>query len=201
MGCILPGMPWSLPLMWAERAVDYTGSKMTIGAANKPIDVVHFMMAKHLDSAKYDEVKGQLSDYVDRQRKFIGSEPGWLMRMAEQAEKTGVGNCMEQSAIAYRYLVGSGRERGVAYVTISGPVNHAFVVLGLDDEPEDESVLFHGDPPDSWGPDAVVCDPWYHEWFAVATDWKAKFADICRRTQKQRLNTGSEIAVKCLAYR
>jgi hypothetical protein len=34
--------------------------------------------------------------------------------------------------------------------------------------------------PPNWGPDAVVCDPWYHEWFAVEalTDWQTKMKRI-----------------------
>lgn len=103
-----------------------------------------------------------------------------LLMMACEIEKTGLGNCGEQSMVAFKYLVTKSAP-GLALMHINGG-NHEFVVLGMDvtvPAVTKGSLTF---PPD-WGHNAVVCDPWYHEWFAVGSlDWQPKMKRILGET-------------------
>ena len=77
--------------------------------------------------------------------------------------------------------------------------NHTFVVVGMDPATPQVSLASLDTPP-QWGAHAVVCDPWYHEWFAVSgpqtlSQWTAKMSRILAETQpvlKDGLNRGGE---------
>jgi hypothetical protein len=75
-----------------------------------------------------------------------------------------------------------------------------FVVLGLTARPpaEDSFIVGNGAPP-GWGMNAVVCDPWYHEWFGVA-DWKAKIPFILSEAIGSKVFPGAKCKLECRAY-
>ena len=102
------------------------------------------------------------------------------LMMACEIEKTGLGNCGEQSMVAFKYLVTKSAP-GLAIVQIKGG-NHEFVVIGMDvtvPALTKGSLTF----PPRWGHNAVVCDPWYHEWFEVGSlDWQPKMKRILGET-------------------
>lgn len=71
--------------------------------------------------------------------------------IAYYTEKAGCGNCMEQSAVAFAYLLRLG-VRPLDWMEVTNG-DHAFVVIGR--EPDSAA-----NDPKSWGKDAAVCDPW-----------------------------------------
>jgi hypothetical protein len=71
-----------------------------------------------------------------------------LSRYVELIKKYGVGNCGEQSELAYYHL----RKR-TFNVEIVRSEKHKFVVLGRKADSDINN-------PNSWGDSAVVCDPW-----------------------------------------
>ncbi len=101
--------------------------------------------------------------------------------MAGLIQKTKLGNCGEQSAVAFKYLITRGAP-GLAIVDWRGG-NHTFVVIGMDPGVPDISKATLMIPP-TWGKAAVVCDPWYHEWFSVESldDWQSKMKRIVADT-------------------
>jgi hypothetical protein len=111
-----------------------------------------------------------------------------------EIEHSGLGNCGEQSRVAFKYLItrGAGGLAIVDWGKIVGRAdgasgNHTFVVIGMDPMTPETSLATLAAPP-QWGTHAVICDPWYHEWFAVRdpdrpTQWTAKMSRILSETQ------------------
>jgi hypothetical protein len=96
-------------------------------------------------------------------------------RLAREAEANGMGTPAEQAVVAFAYLMRLGL-RPLDYMHNPGR-EHAFVVVGRTSPVQDgerghveddggEGVLLtvkeqvHEITPETWGPDAVVCDPW-----------------------------------------
>jgi hypothetical protein len=78
----------------------------------------------------------------------------FIPRLARRAVEVGCGNCGEQAAVAFMYLLARGA-RPLDYLSLLGSHGHAvhaFVVLAFC--PEDDTSSSR------WGPDAVICDPW-----------------------------------------
>ncbi len=98
--------------------------------------------------------------------------PGGVDRLAELAAKSRCGNCTEQDAMAIIYL----RNRGVSPLDLMllntyNNVDHSFVVIGrlpnLTDPdwvalPQSHVNGSTDTDPATWGPDAVICDPWHN---------------------------------------
>jgi hypothetical protein len=127
----------------AQEAVDYVKSKMTVGALNKVPDVwkskgesIVCVLAERSVTKQYESVR------IDHYLRFV----------AGAAEATGCGNCGEQSATAFVYLLDHG-VRPPDWMALQDPGDHAFVVIGrLRNSIESE--------PETWGDRAIVCDPW-----------------------------------------
>jgi len=96
-------------------------------------------------------------------------------RLARAAERTGIGSAAEQAVVAFCYLMRLGL-RPLDYMHGPGR-EHAFVVVGrippvgdgerghVEDEGGEGVLVTTKEPmveilPETWGPDAVVCDPW-----------------------------------------
>jgi hypothetical protein len=120
------------------------------------------------------------------------------LALADIVKKSKLGNCGEQSCLAFKYLITRGAPGLGIIEWVSG--NHTFVVLGMQASVAKESSGSFARAPD-WGPDAVVCDPWYHEWFAVssASDWKTKMKRIA--ADAQRLSVADVNAKEDTAWR
>jgi hypothetical protein len=79
-----------------------------------------------------------------------------IQRISQTAQKAierlGIGTCMEMSAVGLEYCMLQNVAQKVEVFCIEGG-NHVFLVIDRDPQsrPEDYS---------SWGPRAVVCDPW-----------------------------------------
>lgn len=190
-------MAWSLSLMWAERGVCYVDSKM-IKSSNIPLDVLH--MAMKCGTENLDQLKGRMDVAIKDQRARCAGTV-WVKKLGDAAEATHVGNCMERAASAFNYLSAVGRETGMGYFYMTGGgVDHAFVVLGLSARPPDTITFAFGTGEPDWGPGAVVCDPWYHEWFVVSEDWGRKGRSILRSTSRTVLAPETVITMRLMKY-
>ena len=129
-------------LSLAIEAVNYVKSKMTLGAMNRWEDV------------KASRGRSVLCWIKIRKFTELGHGIPAVERLAQTAEQLGCGNCGEQTAIALIYL----RNRGIRPVEAIGVTNgdHEFAVLGRLKASEIND-------PFTWGPLAVVCDPWYRK--------------------------------------
>ncbi|MCF1458621.1 MAG: hypothetical protein LPH21_14045, partial [Shewanella sp.] len=112
-------------LIIAERVCNYVGQKMTKGADNKPIDMAHSRM-RHESQMRdfkvyYDNLPSFLQPTVWRwrpkpdlhknmltaQRKKYGHcSPSFLsvIACALITEQSGIGNCVEQACVGFKYL-------------------------------------------------------------------------------------------------
>jgi hypothetical protein len=179
-------------LTYAETAVKFVESEVRYGAPNRVEDLSRvraasdttiwpadaprdqsMMMARMNTPAITAFLQGPLSTSVAR-----------MQQLAAMTKTTGVGTCIGMSAVAFEYL----RKKGVTGVAVIGlqGCDHALVVLGLQAAPPaaEPFLSAHGAPP-SWSPAAVVCDPWYHEWFFVS-EWDRKFPHILGKTLRGR---------------
>ena len=93
------------------------------------------------------------------------------------------GNCLEQAAIAYFYLVDKGVQP-VWLLSLKEPGDHVFVGLG-----EIKEVISL----ERWGSDAFVCDPWANiacRFQEYKTDWLAKMTKWAK--DGKTLDTGPQ---------
>jgi len=199
-----------MSLMWAERAVKHVENVVKLGAANKPIDVYHTGRAAPGEdmNEKVRGLRAKLPTLIN-QIKLTGNPVKIIDLRAKMAGHIQMGNCMEQAAVAFDYLRTTGQQTKMAYLLFDDKdynegaikVDHAIVVLCLDKEPPRiEEYVIGSSPPESWGENAVVCDPWYHEWFVAATDLTRRLDRILRSTTNQRVKQGSKVKVECFAY-
>jgi hypothetical protein len=159
-------------------------------------------LSKQVD-AKRETVKKAREEQERTTLDYSGlgfSDAQRAIMIGAEIEKSGLGNCGEQARVAFKYLITKGAS-GLAIIDwgkIEGREggasgNHTFVVLGMLAETPQVSFASLGTPP-VWGTDAVVCDPWYQEWFAVVdpqkeNQWTAKMSRILAETQPRLKNT------------
>jgi hypothetical protein len=120
----------------AEEAVAYVSKKLWRGAGNRP------------DSPPDG---GACVAYG---RSTMVSTSNFIPHLAQRAIADACGNCGEQAAVAYMFLLRRGaRPLDYMYLNNSGgtPI-HSFVLMAFTPDGEDEA--------SGWGKDAVVCDPW-----------------------------------------
>jgi hypothetical protein len=189
-------------LMAAYRAFEYTKRVMRIGAPNKTEDEGKF------PESEWDwSTLGKLTpeQLLGRQRKtwkdeidpaFYGSNLPQLA-MAEMVEVSGMGNCGEQSCVAFKFLA---RDRsGASAFCIADLVglNHQFVVIGATGA--QVAGKWKKDANPKWPLETVICDPWYGAYYAVkATDgWRHHIPILLRRTQSDY--TGNDVPLSIMA--
>jgi hypothetical protein len=128
-------MSLSENLRMAAEAVAYVVRKVTRGSGNQ----------------SYSPPDG--ADCVAYLRGTMPSTDDWIGPLAQRAESIGCGNCGEQAAVAFMFLLSKG-VRPLDYMNLynaDGRAVHSFVVL---------SFVGDGDGTSTWGPDAVICDAW-----------------------------------------
>jgi len=140
---------------WADKALKHTQKIMTIGSYNT-------------FGALYTPRGWKALSCVNKMREEIvpmlamtdGSMGEQLRVRAEVAGDRRCGNCAEQAAVAFAYLVGIGA-RPIEYFDFSNK-DHAYVVIG---RPLCSEITI----PETWGPYTFICDPWrgavYHAVF------------------------------------
>ena len=98
----------------------------------------------------------------------LPGKPAEVMNIANEAIRTGFGNCREQACIAAQYLM----MRDVPDVEVFSKHNHAFVVIGR--EPGSNDI-----DPSTWGAKAMVVDPWMNKSYPATPENFQKNMGIC----------------------
>lgn len=131
----------------ADRIVSQVQAKLPKGAGNKPgSSRTAFECVQRMRSVTEAQLMASGAFY-----KLVTD----IRTIAESALSKGCGNCGEQAAIAFMMLVDQ-RVEPIDYMYCAGEGDdHVFVVIGRR-EGSDVSKY----DAQSWGPDAVVCDPW-----------------------------------------
>ncbi|MCK5818259.1 MAG: hypothetical protein KAH18_03190 [Psychromonas sp.] len=152
-------------LIRAESACNYVYNTVRLKTLNR-----HEGINKTQSVSEHNSLITQFK----QDRKDLKSENwSWCYEFIEsrarRTEKSKVGVCDENAAHAFKYLYLRG-ERGMALMNINNI--HLIVLLGLKKKPPNISPIWIGARcPDEWGEDAVVCDPWYQEWFIAKEKW------------------------------
>jgi len=94
-------------------------------------------------------------------RKNPGDVEPWtkqkLLDLAVLARKYQAGQCTEQVAIAFEYLINKGVKQFDFMIQLPLRLDHVFLVIGRAKSDKTEWDI---DKPPPWGDAAVVCDPW-----------------------------------------
>lgn len=196
-------------LIYAESAIKYVENTVKYGSPNRPEDLAHiegrYMRRLSWPANAPRDRTGMTSllDQVEIGRLSDGplfTSTIRIRQLATLTKASGVGTCIGLAAVACEYLLNKGLS-GVALMGFN-QCNHALVVLGLSSAPQAaEQFSRTGAAPSSWGPRAVVCDPWYYEWFDVS-QWRRKFPHIVNATlgAQQLQGLPDMVNAKCLAY-
>ncbi|CAA0116075.1 Uncharacterised protein [BD1-7 clade bacterium] len=187
-----------MSIMRAAQAVDYVANTICIQSSNRKEGI-------NRTTEDFEDVDALIARarllYHQLVEKYNVNQIAYRPEVVRAAisQKMGVGNCAEQAAIAFEYLKGKG-EKNIAIVSIAD-YDHHFVVMQLIQEPAKISFFqIDGFLPPSWGVNAIVCDPWYHEWFYVEKDWHRKIKHILKRTSIRTAPEGSWCKLRCMAY-
>ena len=192
------------PLMLAEMAVKHVEEKMTFGALNKPEDESRRNQKgieppfSGIDAFRLAAFRAMMAQgsATEAQDPRISN----LCSMAKFAEQVGMGNCGEQAAIAFRFLIKTKSMEHVGqFVIIGRKPLHEIVVLGLTKNPPEMQFLNLDQYPSGWT-NAVVCDPWYHDWFKVSDDWGRRIGNIIRALERKYGKPNAGYRLQCLAY-
>ncbi len=134
----------STNMLLSGRAVLFVKNKMTIGASNKASDLWSSLFSSEWSMTCVSRI---------RKRPYTGSTIiSKLRAIASRASNAGCGNCGEQAAIAFIWLLDNNKTLSIDYMSRNN-ADHAFVVIGRNiSSPLDE--------PSKWGSDCVICDPW-----------------------------------------
>jgi len=156
-------------------------------------------------NSRVTKLKKETKQAIDAQRDdlvargLIASGSILAIAAGKRIEAIGLGNCGEQSYVAFKYLVtkrasglaimdwGPATDTSIKMQTDNKKVqtgNHMFVVIGMDETVPKETYGSLSRPP-NWGANAVVCDPWFHEWFPLLGGdrlWQRKMQQILSAT-------------------
>ena len=129
-------------ISWALTTLGYVKKKLFLGAANKPRD---FLVSggRSMSCA--------IGSYRDLKSLNLKDWPSYVANQAALAERDGCGNCGPHAAVAFQYLKRQGVSPIDYMMYASG--DHCFVVIGRAASSKAADYK-------TWGPDAVVCDPW-----------------------------------------
>ena len=177
-------------LLLAQAAVFYTEAKMTKGASNRPIDLTHARMrweewpgrrpsSPELKLTSVTAQRAQIKPIMSEVLTGGITNVDSALQIATLVEGSGIGNCGEQSMVAFKYLWEKTKTLSFSICSLDKG-NHEFVIIGINSS--DIAGVHPINQAPAWHNDVVVCDPWYNEWFAVATDWPRKLRSILNTT-------------------
>ncbi len=130
-------------LKWAELAVKYARSVIPY-VGNDVRDVL-----KSYGGSFVGQLATRPAYFLDQ---LLDKKTGVAQArdLAKRAERSGLGNCGEISAVAFTYLLDNG-VRPIDWMEIKNG-DHNFVLIGRRSGDARNSL--------SWGPRCVICDPW-----------------------------------------
>lgn len=140
-------------LMYAAEALRYTQEAMPYGAVNYREDFKGVSFAKIL---KMDAMIKESEEAV-KDLPFHYNYDKIMEKVSIVAKKHKIGNCDEQTSVAYTYLKNEKNLRKVVRLSLVKG-DHAFVVIGMNP-------LGDVKDPATWGQNAVVCEPWGKRYF------------------------------------
>ncbi|MFO1351574.1 MAG: hypothetical protein U1F68_13260 [Gammaproteobacteria bacterium] len=126
----------NLNLQMAQEAIGFVQRNLPRGAGNRP------------------DGSPDAAACVTFLRSTMLSTDNFIPHLARRALQNGCGNCGEQAAVAYMFLLQRGCQP-LDYMNLYNPGGqavHSFVVVDFAASGEGQS--------STWGKDAVVCDPW-----------------------------------------
>ena len=181
-------------LIRAESACNYVYNTVRLKTLNRHegINKTQSMSERNSLVTKFNKDRKDLeSENWDWCYEFIESR-------ARRIEKSKVGVCDENAALAFKYLYLRG-ERGMAIMNLAD--EHVFVLLGLKKKPPRRSAIWLGARcPDEWGEDAVVCDPWYQEWFIAEDKWHMRIDCLLGYGVANVFSKSEATFVECVFY-
>ncbi len=200
-------MPYNSNLALAEMAVKFVELQLPYGAENKSIDMEHRRMWDRNPTKSLDQhramcktlVPGVYASYFDpRSNLEAVLVEGAFSKFGQQ------GNCGEQAALAFYYLVAEKKQTGVGLfaITVQDPdvlFDHAIVVLGLKREPSQLQYYHHAFYPAGWE-NAVWCDPWAQEWFEIKEGWLHRVDNVLRMLPNVEEAKEDALLLRCDAY-
>lgn len=135
-------MSRSLNEMAAGLAVQHVKRMVPLGASNRADNVLQEKARDALNLSRLDR---------EMERVLLSREYVTTGQVALAAKISGAGNCADQSSVAMRFLEGM----NMYPLDLMGDTynDHAFVVIG-------RLVTSDSSDASTWGPEAVVCDPW-----------------------------------------
>jgi len=144
--CLADPLAYNLGL--ANNALHFTSKMINHGAGDKLKDDL-----KHLGWPLLAVGLNQGERIIRRAFKSMSTAQEAEFA-ARRASTYGAGNCGEQAAVAFFYL----RDQGAKPIALMALANadHAFVLIGF-------GPLSQEWEPYSWGPNAVICDPWLNQ--------------------------------------
>jgi hypothetical protein len=183
-------------LIAAEMAVKYAHDNLRGRSSNRSEDLVHthqHNLRKQFGNNPWarDALRDEMSNRQELLRNSELISRGRVSAM-EDARKTReaqgkrlnayaiikdrIGNCFEHSVLACKYL--NVRYPGItSYIAETDDnTDHVFVLIDVTARGVDGRTVYvsRRSPSVLLGANAVVCDPWYHEWFGVEQDWSRK---------------------------
>lgn len=146
-------------LAYAREALLYTKQAIPLGAVNiaeEANDVASRILKAEKEKLFLEMCKESYETAQVLDRRNL-TELDIQRILAGIAKKYKVGNCGEQSCVAYCYLVDEKHLRKVERLSIVNG-DHGFVVIGRQ---------FGSDisNPETWGKVAVICDPWTNRYY------------------------------------
>lgn len=134
-------------LTMANGANSYVQSKMKLGASNNPSNTNYWTNSNALSQCVADARK----EITDWSRGQTMKRVIYALKKAEVLERTGCGNCEEQSSLAIAWLM----KHRVAPIEIMEFSNgdHFFCTVNRDARTDPTN-------PDQWNENSVYCDPW-----------------------------------------
>lgn len=143
-----------LNLMYAQEALNYTEKMLPEGAINYRDD----LKGIPLETLKmFHKQRQECQQLVNEEVKPYDLEDKVIEIVATVAKKYKMGNCGEQTAVAYTYLKNEKNLRKIDYLMLVNG-DHVFAVIGKD------PLVDVNDIP-NWGKAAVVCEPWGKRYF------------------------------------
>jgi hypothetical protein len=101
-------------------------------------------------------------------------------RVAEVVAESGIGNCGEQSAVAFSYLLRHARHTTFGITALGA--NHEFILIGVEPGSVRGHYALTAAPP--WGPDAVILDCWKKVYFIVAESWPIVIPETLQEAER-----------------
>lgn len=141
-------------LKYAHEALRHTNEALPYGAINYQEDLRGVSDEMIL---RMDDMRNEAERALKQEFQLHPNLDPILEVISRIAKKHKIGNCAEQSSVAYLYLKNDKNLRKVERLALING-DHCFIVIGRDP-------LGDVRDPSTWGKSAVVCDPWGKRYF------------------------------------